>query len=104
MNHGICCYCPQCKELHDDCLCGDAEISKKEYQELMQIKRQHDFITTRLYGEIKRLDEDSKRLNKTAFVTNAGDTVQNIEWVKIRYKISLLLHFVPDEKLEELLK
>lgn len=80
------------------------QLTEAEYEELMRVKREHEFITNRLYARIKELDKDSKCLNKTAFVTNADDTVQNIEWVKMRYEVSLLLHFVPDEKLEELLK
>jgi predicted CopG family antitoxin len=79
-------------------------ITEQEYQELLRIKREHKFISSRLYNRIKELDKDSKRLNKTTFKTNAGDIVQNIEWVKMRYEISSLLYFVPDEKLEELLK
>jgi hypothetical protein len=79
-------------------------INEDEYQELMRVKREYEFITRRLYSRIRELRKESDKLNKTSFVTNDGDSVQNIEWVKLRYEISDLLYYVPDEALEELLK
>ena len=79
-------------------------ITDEEYQELMRVKRKYEFIRTRLKERLKDLIDDSKKLNKTAFKTNDGDIVQNLEWVKLRYEISNVLHFVPDDELKELLE
>lgn len=41
MAHGSCCYCPQCNELHDDCVCyvdfeGAFDLLTKENHELLE--------------------------------------------------------------------
>jgi predicted CopG family antitoxin len=77
-------------------------ITEQEYKELLKLKREHEFMLSRLYTRIKELDEKSKKLNKTAFKINRGDTVQNMEWVKLHYEISLLFYFVPNERVEAL--
>jgi len=80
------------------------QLTEAEYQELMRVKRQHQFITESLYARIEELREKSDKLNKISFKTGDGDQVQNIEWVTLRYEISFLLDFVPDEMIKELYK
>jgi predicted CopG family antitoxin len=82
----------------------EVTITEHEYEELMRIKREHQFITERLYGQIKALKKEADKLNKSSFTTNDGDAVQKIEWVTLRHKICELLYLVPDQCIEELLK
>lgn len=73
------------------------EITQAEYDELK-------FTQDSLFEKIKELIKEADRLNRISFKTTKGEEVQNLEWVTLRYKISTLLQFVPENKIMDLYK